>query len=318
MGQEQQKVLEMVASGKITPEEGVRLLNALTSSTQPKKRPLVDLPEIRVPRIDLGPFAEYGVELRNTVVGGAASAKKAFKDSKAGHYLEVRKFDVGGPEVAGIIKASLELECSAGKLTLVSGDTGGKLVTGSVVRVNQEPTVSSEVAGDSAKFELSHSLGRAALVISPLPEYDVRLQNAASDSRLDLSDVKVNSLSIENNAGSVAARIGGEQWKLQVNIQNNAGSVRLAVPTSHALRIVGSTSLSGSNLDIFGFQTVAGGSQSGDWETNEKRCEIVLVQNVASFELVWRKQKIDGVVEVMKQETVGTPESNGSIPTSEL
>jgi hypothetical protein len=320
MGMEQQKVLEMVASGKITPEEGVRLLNALTASAQPKKRALVDLPEIKVPRIDLGPLADVGVELKNTVVSGAQVARRALKDSRAGQYLDVKKFEVSGPEAAGIARATLDLECSAGKLTLIGGETGGKLVSGKIVRVNQEPTVETEVAGDTAKFRLSHSLGKAALIASPQPEYDVKLENAASDSRLDLSELKVNSFSLENNAGSVAVKLGGSQWLLQANVQNNAGSVRLAVPTTHALKVVGSASLSSSNIEQLGLKQVGAAQQSSDWDTNEKRCEIVLVQNVASFELVWRKQKVDGVVEVMQQQEVPVagPESNGSIPSSEL
>jgi hypothetical protein len=325
MGMEQQKVLEMVASGKITPEEGVRLLNALTMTTVPKKKPLVDLPQISVPRIDLGNLSDVGVELKNTVVTGALSAKKKLHDSKAGKYLEVKQFDVSGPEVSGVTKAKLNLECSAGKLTLIAGETGGKLVSGKIVRVNQEPTVSSEVASGEAKYSLAHSLGKAALVASSVPEYDLRLQNSASESRLDLSDLKVNTLDIENNAGSIVARIGASQWLLHVNVQNNAGSVRLAVPTSHALRVVGTGSLSSSNLETYGLKPAAGGHQSSDWDTNEKRCEIVLVQNVASFELVWRKQKGDGTIEVVEQiaaappaATNGAGEHAESIPSGEL
>jgi hypothetical protein len=320
MGQEQQKVLEMVASGKITPEEGVRLLNALTASTQPKRKPLVDLPEINVPRINLGPLTEAAVELKNTVVGTASEAGRRFKHSKAGQYLEPKQYRVEGPDVEGIGIAELDLACSAGKLTLLSGDSGGKLVSGKVVRVSNEPDVRSEVVDGRAKMHISHSLGKAALIASPLPEYQLRLSNAAADAKLDLSELKVNSLAIENNAGSVNARLGGSQWLLHVNIENNAGSVRLAVPTSHALRVVGNASLSSHNLESFGLKEAGGGQQSSDWDTNEKRCEVVLVQNVASFELVWRKQKVDGVVEVVESPPAAdgvATESNG-IPSGEL
>ena len=148
---------------------------------------------------------------------------------------------------------------------------------------------------------------------------NVRLtQNAAADSKLDLTEMKVNNIDIENNAGSIDARLGATQWLLHVNVQNNAGSVRLNVPTTHAVRVVGTASLSSSNLDSYGLKQVGGAQQSNDWDTNEKRCEIVLVQNVASFDLVWRKQKSDGVIEVMEPQAAGVPESNGAIPTSEL
>jgi hypothetical protein len=308
----------MVAAGKITPEEGVRLLNALTASVTPPKRPLVDLPEIKVPRIDLGPLSEVGVELKNTVVAGAKSAHKHFKHSKAGQLLEPKKYEVVGPDASGVTSAELELNVSAGKLVLGGGETQGSLVRGKVVRVNNEPEVVHSVAGETASFKLSHSLGRAALLAHTGVQYDVKLSNAAADTRLDLRELQVNHLSVENNAGSVDARLGGGRDVLHANVQNNAGSVRLSVPTSHAVRIVGTASLSSSNLDNFGLKLVGGAQQSSDWDTNEKRCEVVLVQNVASFELVWRKQKVDGVVEVMEPEAVHTPESNGSIPTSEL
>jgi hypothetical protein len=193
------------------------------------------------------------------------------------------------------------------------------------VRVNEEPRISSEVVDGTAKLSLAHSLGKAALIASSVPEYELRLQNAASDSKLDLSELKVNTLDIENNAGSVVARLGSQQWLLHINVQNNAGSVRLAVPTSHALRVVGSGSLSSSNVDAYGLKQAAGGHQSSDWDTNEKRCELVLVQNVASFELVWRKQKGDGTIEVVEQVAAAPPAaSNGAdhdsmnIPSGEL
>ena len=133
---------------------------------------------------------------------------------------------------------------------------------------------------------------------------------------VEAADLKVNTLHIENNAGSVEATFGPSQWLLHCNIQNNAGSVKLDVPTGHAVRIVATASLSSSNLEGLGLKPVAGGLQSPDWEHNEKRCDIVLVQNVASFELVWKRSKGEGIVEVM--ETPAGVSENGAIPSGEL
>jgi hypothetical protein len=316
MGQEQQKVLEMVASGRITPEEGVRLLNALTASSQPRKKPLVDLPEIKVPKIDLTPLGEIAVELKNTVVSGAGIARTKLRDTKAGAYIDPKKYELAGPPVEGIGQAELTLEISAGKLKLEAGDTGGQLIVGKSIRVPDAPQVESSVEAGAARWKLNHSLGRASLKAHNSPEYSLKLQNAAADTVLKLDELKVNRLDIENNAGSIEASLGASQWLLHVNVQNNAGSVRLSVPPTHALRIVNTASMSSSNIEALGLKPVAGALQSADWDSSDKRCEVILVQNVASFELLWRKQKGEGLMEVVETPTE-TGGDNG-IPAGEL
>src|SRR5205823_115707 len=123
------------ASGKVSPEDGVRLLNALTANSPGRKRPLLDLPQINVPKIDLGPLGDLAVELKNTVVSTAKEAGVRLHGSKAGAYLEPKKYDFAGPSAEGVKQCEVRLEVSAGKLKLAAGDADSALFSGKSVRV---------------------------------------------------------------------------------------------------------------------------------------------------------------------------------------
>lgn len=296
MSQEELKVLEMVAEGKISPEEGVRLLEAL-SEREPGPRARhgrgIEFPDVRLPRIDLGQLGEVCVELKNTVVEGAKKAHGHFKRSRAGRYFELKDYPLSVAKSEGIERCKLNLSMRAGKLRLKGGPLEGMLLVGKARLVPEEPVIHTEVREKQIEVTLRHSMGRCEATASDDLVYRVNVDNAAADSRMALEELKVEELVVDNNAGSMRISLGEKVSHVEIDLRNNAGSLRLQVPGTHAVRVTPTGSLSSHNLDKYGLEVVDGAASSNDWEANNKRVDILLSQNVAHFRLDW--QRSDGV-----------------------
>jgi hypothetical protein len=138
------------------------------------------------------------------------------------------------------------------------------------------------------------SLGRCSLRINPELSYKINLDNAAADSKLDFSNIMLEEMQLNNNAGNVEVRLNGNVDRVNVGIDNNAGNVRLRVPKSHAVRITARGSLSSDNLERCGLVLKEGVAQSSDWDENSNGVDIALSQNVASFVLDWKRSPAVG------------------------
>ncbi|MCH7472468.1 hypothetical protein IIA79_05900 [bacterium] len=290
MSSERMKVLEMIADGKINPEEAARLLEALSQERGGHRRFKFEMPDVHIPKIDLEQIGEVYVELKKSVVNGAQKAEGSFRRSRAAKYIEFKDYPISVEAPEGIDRCKMHLQLRAGKLRLKAGDTGGPLFHGKARRVHDEPVVISEVRDGLSEVTLKHSLGRLSARLSPDFSYSFSLDNAAGDSSLDFEGLKVEELKVENNAGSVSVHLGGEVDRVEVDIQNNAGNVMLKVPDSHAVRITPSGSLSAHNLEKYGLEIIDGVAASSDWDSNSKGVDIVLSQHVANFQLAWKRR----------------------------
>jgi hypothetical protein len=309
MSSEKLKVLELVSEGKITPEEGVRLIEALgeadrkaggpggssgsTSFGGQKFNPF-GLGEIRIPKIDLGNLGEVLVEVKNNAVDLGKKAEAGIKRSRAGRFFEMQDYPLSAPRSGDINRARVKLEVRAGKLRLRAADAPTEeFISGSVKRTPEEPALVSEARDGRMEASVKCSLGRASLALHPDLNYKLALANAAADDKLELAGLLVESLDLDNNAGNVSVELGDRVERVQVRIENNAGSVRLGVPAQYALRVVASGNLSNHNFEKYGLELTDGAAQSGDWHDNPRGVEVTLSQNVASFQLDWQRR--DGV-----------------------
>lgn len=287
MSQEQIKVLEMVAAGKISPADGERLLNALRSDGRGGRMGFGP-GEVRIPRIDLGQVGEMMVEIKKSIREGARAAKQQIREGRMREYVELRDFYLEQDPPSAPMPVELSLESQAGQLKLVGGAPEGKLLSCKSRRVKEPPTISLTEAGGRASLKLAHSLGIAKVSLSEAWEYSLKLDNSAADAQLDLSALRVSSIKAANNAGNLALRLGSLLPRVQLDLTNNAGSLSLALDPAFALRVAVSGTLSSANLERFGLTLVDGWLQSADWEGAAQRAEILLAQNVASFALSWR------------------------------
>jgi hypothetical protein len=297
MSREKLKVLEMVAEGKISPEEGIRLIEALGEADRvagPGARPPhgmhVELPDIRIPKIDLGQLGEIVMELKNTVLDTANRATGSFRRTRTGQVFKLNDYPIAVECPPQISQCNLGLEMRAGKMKLRCGDTGGMIVRGKLKRAPDEPIVLTEVRNGRSEVQVKAKIGRALLRLNPELAYKVNLDSAAADARVDLSEARVDGVDIDNNAGSVYLVLGGKADRIEVDVNNNAGHVRLGVPAAHAVRVTPSGSLSNTNLERCGLEVVDGVAKSADWNDNPHGVDILLHQNVASFQLDWKRR----------------------------
>jgi hypothetical protein len=290
MKEERLKVLEMVAQGKITPEDGVRLLEALGEN---RRGPGCEIPHMNMPKIDLGQLGQLVVELKDAAVEGARKAHGQFRRSRAGRMLEFQDFPVSVDVPEGVQRCKVNLETRAGKLKLRGGESEGKLLLGKVKHAPEEPEVFLEVRDGVAELGVKHGMGRGSLRLNSDLSYAFKVDSAAADTELELEELLVDDVEIDNNAGQVLVRLGGRAESIGVAIKNNAGNVTLKAPETHALKITPSGALSSTNLAKYGLTLIDEVMQSGDYGHNPKHVDIVLSQNVANFTLEWKRR--DGV-----------------------
>jgi hypothetical protein len=286
----------MVAAGKISPEEGERLLNALNAGAGGRNRSgskPFEIGDFRLPNVDVGRLAEMAVDLKKTVVKTAQSAEGKIKKSKAGKYLEPREYPISVDQVLSPdLPVQLDLNIQAGQLRLLGEmDEAGKLVVGRATCVPDAPVVVSEVSEFRQHVGLRHRLGTCWIRLAEAPVYHIRLENAAADTRLELGQLRAASLKLNNNAGNLDIRLGERSPHVELEITNNAGSVDLLVDSGYALKIHSSGTLSSSNIENLGLKLVDGSYVSPDWESNARCVEILLAQNVANCSISWRGAK---------------------------
>jgi hypothetical protein len=288
--EERLKVLEMVAEGKITPEDGVRLLEALGEG---KRSAEATGAQFSVPKIDLGQLGQIVVELKDAAVEGARKAQGQFRRSRAGRMLEFKDFPVSVDIPEGASQCRLNLETRAGKLKVRSGDSEGKLLVGKIKHAPEEPEVFLEMRDGVAELGVKHGMGRGSLRLSDSLSYSVKVDNAAADTELELEGLDVRDLDVDNNAGQVAVQLGGRAEHISIAVKNSAGNVLLKLPETHALKFTVSGALSSHNLAKYGLAEVDQIMQSADYVENPRKVDVVLSQNVANFTLEWKRR--DGV-----------------------
>jgi hypothetical protein len=310
MSSEKLKVLELVSDGKITPEEGVRLIEALgeadrkaggasrngssSGSFGGQKFNPFGFGEVRIPKIDLGQLGEVFVEVKSNIQDLGKKAEQNMRRGRAGRFFDTQDYPISAPRNGDIGRARVRFDMKAGKLRVTAADPGSDdMLNGTVKQSPEEPVVTSEVKDGRLEASVKASLGKAQLRLNPDLQYKLHLSNSAADAKLELTTLNVEEVEIDNNAGSVVVELGDRSDRVAVKIENNAGSVRIAVPAQYALRVTSSGSLSSTNLEKYGLELLDGAAQSGDWNDNPRGVEVKLAQNVASFVLDWQRR--DGV-----------------------
>lgn len=123
--------------------------------------------------------------------------------------------------------------------------------------------------------------------LTPAARLALLLETGASDTRLDLADLRVSDLTVKTGASSTRVTLPTRAGHTTVHIASGAASVNVAVPEGVAARIRGAVGVGSLDVDQRRFPRRNGGSgyESPDFETASNRADINVESGVGSVSI---------------------------------
>ena len=118
--------------------------------------------------------------------------------------------------------------------------------------------------------------------LNATPRLTLRLKTGASETRLDLTDLRVAELSVETGASSTRLTLPAHAGWTRARVASGAASVEIAVPAGVAARINGQVAVGSLNVDQQRFPRRNGGYESPDFETATHRVELSIEGGVGA------------------------------------
>ena len=204
----------------------------------------------------------------------------------------VAEEDVAVP-LEGATEASIRIDHGAGRLRLTSMLGGAELVRGRFVG-----GVRTIVQRSGGRLDLSlrsrpgrwHAGTRQgglewAVAINRQVPLVLDLNTGASDSDLDLTDLRVSELTISTGASTSVVRLP-TSGRTVVRIEGGAANIRLHVPVNVAARIESHEGLSDVKVDERRFPRWGGEWRSAGFDAAEHRADIRLDVGAAKVEVI--------------------------------
>jgi hypothetical protein len=192
--------------------------------------------------------------------------------------------------------ADLYLHHGAGRLNLRSTNTPGVLLSGSCVGgadVNVQksgPSTRVDVksrAGEMWWPNVSGPYGYAwDLMVTPQIPLRLTLETGASETNLDLRDLKVTELQIKTGASSSVVTLPAQAGMTRVKISSGAASVKLYVPDGVAAHISIQSGLAGIHVDQNRFPAAASGYETSGYDSAANRADIFVETGVGSVDII--------------------------------
>lgn len=188
--------------------------------------------------------------------------------------------------------ARIKLDHGAGQLNIRSGASAGELLTGSF---SPEVEIKSSLNGDKLEVRVKHAPQFWNWFPGDSFNWDISLNkdvtlsldidNGASSSTIDLSDLKVTDLDIDTGASSTEVTLPANAGSTHVDIDTGASSLVLRIPQGVAARIRLQTGVSSVTVDSR-FPRVDGQYyQSADYATAVNKADITIDSGVGSIEI---------------------------------
>ncbi len=111
------------------------------------------------------------------------------------------------------------------------------------------------------------------------------VDSGASDTVLDLSELKITELNVETGASSTEINLPTDAGFTRVSIESGAASVVIRVPEQVSARISVESGLAGINIDSRRFPRIGRVYESPDFEQAVNKAEIMVKTGVGSLEI---------------------------------
>ena len=195
----------------------------------------------------------------------------------------------------GAGRASIRIRHGAGRLRVSGGAGPDELLSGSfgggmeqqVRRKGDTLDVDMSVKVSAAHFPFPWMWGARntldwTVSLNDQVPLSLNLEGGASDTNLDLTDLRVTDLRVQTGASSTEVTLPANAGETKVNISSGAASVRLRVPEGVAARVKAGGGLADINVDQDRFPRVGGVYQSEDYGTAENKVDIEIDTGVGS------------------------------------
>ncbi len=113
----------------------------------------------------------------------------------------------------------------------------------------------------------------------------LKVESGASDTSLDLSELKVTDLKIDTGASSTRVVLPKKAGSSNVKISAGAASIDVTVPEGVAARIKLSTAISGNKVDNVRFPWNGSVYESADYETAKNKVDLKIDSGVGTVDI---------------------------------
>ncbi len=194
-------------------------------------------------------------------------------------------------------EADITLQHGAGRLSLGASGAPGVLLSGSCVGGAQ---VDVNRSGPAARLTLRSRAGEYFfgfpafqtpyglewnMLVTPEIPLRLFLETGASESNIDLRDLKVTDFTLKTGASSSSVTLPARAGLTKVKVESGAASVKLFLPEGVAGRIRVQSGLAGINIDSTRFPAVAGGYETPGYEGAENKADIFVETGVGAVEI---------------------------------
>jgi hypothetical protein len=200
------------------------------------------------------------------------------------------------PREAAAGSARLTLSHGAGQVTVKNGVEMGQLVSG---MATGGVSFTSRMQGDEQIVKASVPSTGFVWIMPPFvwgnrPGFhwdlaladdlplDLRVETGASETRLDLSKLKVTNLKVSTGASSTSITFPEAASLTRAKIECGMASVTIVVPEGVAARIESSSALSSTMVDTNRFPRSGGIYQSPDYETAANKVDLRIEMGMGS------------------------------------
>jgi hypothetical protein len=190
-------------------------------------------------------------------------------------------------------RVKLELRHGAGRVELGSGAAAGAILNG-----NFEGGVEWRSRQSSDRLELILQPPSGFLSLFPFSRphnwsihlsdqvaFSIVHQGAASETRMDLRDLKVTDLLLQTGASSTTIVLPANAGFTKAKVEAGAAGVVLEIPEGVAGRIRSTSGLAEIRVDRNRFPKSGGVYQSAEYATAENKVELDLAMGVGSVEV---------------------------------
>ena len=185
----------------------------------------------------------------------------------------------------GTKQGKMTLSFGAGQVK-IKGDVGaGELLKGSFAG---GVDISSKKDGDFTKFSLKPSSEEFIFAMMPWTwgarewdfglsqevDWQLHFEMGASDTQVDLTDLKVTDLEVDTGASNTKIILPANAGQTHVDLSGGAASILFEVPEGVAARIQVDSGLAAINIDRDRFPRVGSYYKSTDYETAANKVDI--------------------------------------------